>query len=387
MRPANLKLIGLVALATLLGAAAAPVYAADIRGGQSVAVTSEETVRDDLYVAANTVTIDGTIEGDLLAVATSVLIRGRVTGGVFAIAENLVIDGPVDGDLRALGRTVNVSKRIGGDMLGGGESVTLLSQGLVGRDALVAGGTVALEGPVGRHVRGAGTEFRVNAAVGGDIDLVGVEELTLGPGAKIAGNITFESAREIRQDRGAQVSGQVIRHEPSRDRGAEPWDRLMGTLFHILAVTVLGAAALIVTPRGTTAAGTAVVRQTILSLGWGFGLLVGIPLGAVLLLITLVGIPVAIIALVVYAVLLYASQTVVALGIGRLLLTQLRAVEGYGWSVVSTLVGALILAALRSVPFLEGIATLVVVILGLGAMWLAYTEARAPRSAAVDQGP
>ena len=41
-----------------------PVAAGEFRSDQMVTIGEEETIDDDLYVAAGTVTIDGTVNGD-----------------------------------------------------------------------------------------------------------------------------------------------------------------------------------------------------------------------------------------------------------------------------------------------------------------------------------
>jgi hypothetical protein len=222
---------------------------------------------------------------------------------------------------------------------------------------------------------------RLNGPIGGRVDLSPVENLVLGPRANIGGDITYESTRELGREPGAQVGGRVSRREPPPQRHPEPAERLGGILSGILAVTAFGAGALVLAPRTTSAAASASVHQSLLSLGWGFGLLVAIPMVAGMLLITIIGIPLALILIAGYAVLLYASQAVVALGLGRLLLSQLRPVEGYGWSVAAVLLGALVVGALRSVPVIDTIATLAVVLLGLGGMWIAYLDARKASSA------
>lgn len=365
----------------LFAAPALSAHAADLIITHLVHVPAGETIRDDFYAGGDNVTVDGTVEGDLFAVGQNVRIHGRVTGSVFALAENLVVAGTVDGDVRALARTIYVSGPIGGDALVGGASTQITPTGRVGRDLGVAGGVVKLEGPIERTLRGFGSDLRVNGRVGGNADLWGVDQLTLGAGARIAGNVGFESHNDAIRDPSAEVRGQINRRDPPSEPGSDPKDRLSGGLFTIFAVSLLGAVALIISPRGTLAAGTASVEQAIPSLAWGFGLLVGIPVAAVLLLITVVGIPLALMAILTYGMLLYSSQAIVALGIGRFLLARLRPIEGYGWSVLSVLIGAVIVAAARSVPYLEAIASVIIILLGLGGMGLAFVQSRSSTAA------
>lgn len=354
--------------------------AADVRTGDSIVIAPRQVLREDLYVIANSVVVDGTLDGDLFAIAGAVRINGRVTGSVFAAAVEVAITGQVDGDVRAAAASVTVAApaggeqrpTIGGDLLAAGASIVLDSTGSVGRDTVLGGRSVVLAGPIGRHVKGGGSDITINNTVGGEVDLQTVDRLILGSAARIAGDLHYQSRQEAERDSRAQVGGQIERTEGAADAGA----RIRATLFNILAVTILGAAVLLLSRRGVESAGAAIVRQPVLCLGWGFGLLVGIPLAALLLLVTVVGAPLALIVIALYALVLYTSQAIVGLAVGRLLLSQLRPVEGYRWSVLCILVGVLVLSALRSVPFLDGLVTLLMLIVGLGAIWLAYLDGR-----------
>ena len=68
-------LIGIV-LILVLGLIAAPIRAADTRGGEQVVIDRNEVIGDDLYLAANTVTINGTVKGDVVAMASQITING-----------------------------------------------------------------------------------------------------------------------------------------------------------------------------------------------------------------------------------------------------------------------------------------------------------------------
>lgn len=358
-----------------------PALAADLRGGDLLTIGADEVIRDDLYVAVQTVIVDGTIEGDLFAAAGTVIVNGRVTGSVFAAAYEVSIAGRVEGDVRAAARIVNVSSSVGGDLLAAGDQIDIVSSGRIGRDALLVGRTVTLDGPLSRNLRGGGDTVHLNAPIGGNVDLFGVEQLTLGPGARIASDVHFQSKQEARREPGAQVQGQIVRREPREERGPDPLERLPRALYSVFALTIVGAGALAIATQATLAAGAAAVQRPLLSLAWGFGLLVGIPIAALLLLITIVGIPLALITLLIYVIVLYAGQAIVCLGVGRFLLGRLRPVDGIGWSLMSLLVGTLLLAAFRLVPYLDGIVSFGVFMVGLGAIWLTYLDRRLPQPA------
>src|SRR2546421_6319283 len=71
--------------------------AADLRQGSDVTIGSGETVNDDIYAGAGTVSIDGTVNGSVIAGGGTITVTGTVTR-----------------DLIVGGGTINVSGHIGG---------------------------------------------------------------------------------------------------------------------------------------------------------------------------------------------------------------------------------------------------------------------------------
>ncbi|MEA2639429.1 MAG: hypothetical protein QOF51_823 [Chloroflexota bacterium] len=371
----RLRLVSVLVALGMLLVAVSPALAAEFRGGPEPTVAAGEVIHDDVYIAGTTVQIDGTIDGDLYAAGTTVIVNGRVTGSLNAAGETVTITGQVDRAVRAAGQTVTIGSSVAGDVVAAGQNLTVA--GHVGRDLITAAETLDVREGVGRNVRAWANDATLAGTVGGDVDVSGVDQLSLANDALINGNLSYESAHDLSaRDVREQVRGQVMRRDPAPQNGTDPVGRLLATLYSILTVTMLGAVALAVSPRGMNSAGSAIVQQPLLSLGWGFGLLLGMPLAAILLMFTAIGLPVAVVLLILYVILLYSSQAIVGLAVGRLLLSQLRPVAGYWWAVLSVLVGMLILEALRAVPIVGGVVTLLMLIGGLGGAWLAYAEAR-----------
>src|SRR5262245_40228569 len=70
------------------------------------AVTADESIDGDLYIAGQDVVIDGTIKGDLIVAGQNVTISGTVEGNVFAAGQGITVKGTVKGDLIAAGQGV-----------------------------------------------------------------------------------------------------------------------------------------------------------------------------------------------------------------------------------------------------------------------------------------
>ena len=106
------------------------------------------------------------------------------------------------------------------------------------------------------------------------------------------------------------------------------------------------------------------------SLLWGFIALVCIPAAVLILLISIIGIPIALLAALLYGALLivgYAASGI-ALGLWGLARWRAEMQERTGWRIGSVVLAALALALLGSVPFVGGLVGLIAVIAGIGAI-------------------
>jgi hypothetical protein len=98
---------------------------------------------------------------------------------------------------------------------------------------------------------------------------------------------------------------------------------------------------------------------------------------AVLLMVTVIGLPVGLIALLGFFAVLYLSQVFVGLALGRLILPKSWGDAGRGYNLLAMVVGVVIIGGIRllPIPFLSGIIAVVVGLLGLGAMMMQIPRA------------
>ena len=91
------------------------------------------------------------------------------------------------------------------------------------------------------------------------------------------------------------------------------------------------------------------------------------PLIAIVLLFTVIGVPLALILVVLWAVVVYLSQVAVALALGRALLRSVVNVETstLSWQLVF---GALVWTVITTLPYLGWALALAGIILGMGSM-------------------
>lgn len=312
-------------------------------------VTLSGTVNGDAYMAGGNITVDGTINGDLLVAGGNINIIGQVTGDIRVMGGNIQIDGVVGGNITTLGGSVRIDDdaEISGSLVGGA-------------------GSMEVFGPIGKGITaGAGTLMIANS-VGGDV-VTGVGELDLGPRAVINGGLNYMSEEKARISDGASVSGVVKQQLPPK--GPDEKDKevfLAGAavgwvIFKFLSLLVIGLILLWALPVFMKNASEAVTKQPLQSLGIGFLVLILVPIASVILMMTVVGLPIGLVALLGYFFLLYISKVFVALAVGVRILGPKQNQH------LSLALGLLILSIVLVVPVLGGLVDFVVMLLGLGA--------------------
>ena len=353
---------------------AAPVLAADLRGGDTITVASGEVVDDDLYIAGSTIVIDGTVNGDLWAFGNTITVNGTVNGSMVAIGQTINVNGNVGHALRLAGETINISGNVSGDLIVFGGEANIASKAKVGGDMLFGAGNVRLDGPVEKDVKGSASEVIVANAVGGDVDLT-VENLTVTSGANVQGNLTYTSENEADIQSGAKVGGITTHNVPEVKKPA-PFSGIGGKLIGFLMALVTGLIIILIVPGRSASAADSIRNRPWASLGWGAVVLFSTPIAAILVCFTVIGIPAGLIALVLYAIAIYISQVFVGLFIGRLIIGRFRGMESKAIMVGALALGLVILSLLMWIPYLGFWIGLAVALFGLGAVLVSETTLR-----------
>ncbi len=143
---------------------------------------------------------------------------------------------------------------------------------------------------------------------------------------------------------------------------------------------VLGLVTFAAAPRGAFPVVREVQERFGRSLLTGFVLLVTVPVAAVLLVFTVVGIPLSVIGMLLYVATLYPGLVFVAAWLGQRVLLRMRRRGGEAPSIYwSVAVGAIALAVLFAVPFAGWVIRLVAILAGFGTLWATVWRAVAVR--------
>ncbi len=370
---ASLASLAMALFAVSLAPAAS--YAMDVRtasdknGPQAILVKADEVIDDSLFAAGDTVTIEGTVNGDLIAFARQVTIRGTVTGSVLTAGQTMDIQGTVGGTIIAFGSSVQITGKVTRNVVAGGQSVTVGKDGVISGDFTGFGNDVHLNGTVTRSFYAFGAFADVAGNVGRNVIFRGAS-LTALPTSKITGDLkAYVSKTEmVHINPGAVIGGkqdiEIVKQDANRrNRGIV--SRIFSEVLHVVAAFLTGFLILLIFP-GVRRVQFGDVITVLKSGGIGFLAIVAAPIAAIILLITLIGIPVAISAFILWLLGMYLAKIAVALFVGRTLMPRNQ--ERLGPSVLALLVGLAIVFAVINLPYIGGIIHFLLVLIGFGGL-------------------
>ncbi|MBG6226399.1 cytoskeletal protein CcmA (bactofilin family) [Arthrobacter sp. CAN_A2] len=344
----------LAVITLVLATGSASVAASPASGPSTVPAVVNDGVGPQFY-GDSVIDITNDVDGDVYAAGQSVTISGDVTGDVIAAAQTITITGNVDGNVRLAGQDVTINGAIARSGTIFASIVKVTDAGSFGGDLVGAAESIVLTGAVGRDV------------------VVGVGSLTID--GTVGGNVTYTSDRDARIAGGA-VSGtveRVVSPEPPTVE-ASPWAMfigwLLGLLYALVALSLVTALAGLLLPRVLHRVTNHLVPTPWRALLVGFVASIAVPIALVVILVTIIGAPLALAGFLIWLTLTLATFVHVAYYIGRLLF------RGDQPPVVKALVGGVILIVALQIPWLNIAVWAAMVLLGLGAQLLAIYDQR-----------
>jgi len=325
-------------------------------------VETQARITDDLHTAGRIVHVRDEVTGDVAAAGAEVTIDGPVDGYVMSAGRSVALEGRVGNDVWAAGETVTVDNAVGNNAMLAGRDVSLGRHASVGHDARLAGNTVTAEGRVERNLDIGAETARIGADIGGTVD-ARAERVSIMPGAVIRGDLFVRADHPPEISPQAQVLGKVH----FEDATASRWVAWPGKwLFSFLALLILGLAALTFAPAWPVRVASTMRARTWASILSGLFVLAVIPIVAAALAVTIVGIPLAIVLFAFYIATLLLAGVFVSYRTGDWLMERFHRMKSSVWTRM--ILGALIISIGISLPIVGFVVTLLVVIVGAGAL-------------------
>ncbi len=357
---------------------ASPAYAQTAVSRDRVTLPREATVDENYFATGEDVVISGTVNGDAYAAGGNMVMDGTVNGDLIIAGGQMNIDGLVTGDLRASGGQINITGEVRGNITALGGSVTVARGAVVGGSLTAGTGQLSVLAPIGRGITVGAGSATIGGPVGGNV-LAAVERLRLTTNANIQGNLNYYSSRELDLVPGAQIGGRVNHTrtaDKSEDRDTKGEKlaasfKLMYKMLSALSALVLGWVFVSLFPVFSRQTIRAVETRTGPVLGTGLLILFLVPVFAVILLMTVVGMPFFLMLMAAYFVYIYASKIFFALFVGKKIADWMNGSHALFAYLFTGLVAWLLLTSLPWVGWIFSFASLLI---GTGTLF--YTKRR-----------
>jgi cytoskeletal protein CcmA (bactofilin family) len=372
--------LAVVMSAMVLALALAPAgQAAEVRHGQpNYTLAAGETINTDLIVFGDSSTIDGDVEGDVISWSRSLTINGHVKGDVIAFSQTIRVNGPVGGNVRVFCQSLFLENVVSRNVMAWAGDLTLNEKAKIEGSLTVGSGDAELNGELtGDLLAGTG-----DLAINGVLDrnaLIHSGKLVIGPKAEIKGQMKYHGRQQPEVSATAKLGSPIdvtIEKRGSDRSYSSPhfyWHQILlwGASF------VFGLAMLLLMP-GFFFDAAGACKRTMPAIGFGALFLIALPILAVIVCVTIVGIGVGIAALMLWVIAIYSAQVIVGTWLGDQLLGD---AIGFGPALGRMALGLLILRAVGLVPYLGVWFSSLVVCLGLGAIVLTIYRNMRPHMA------
>lgn len=304
----------------------------------SFKTTTTQTKRGDLYVLEDNASIENDVDGNLFIIADNVDISGNVYGNVFVMGNNINLKSSVSGSVFALGNNLKFVKG----------QIT---------DAYFFGTNISIEedAAITREAKMAADHIKISGVIMGDV-YTQAESVLVEESGNITGKLVYSG--ELSQANEKQIGStekQEINVTPSEVK-PDFQNKVESILYKtVTALFIIGLMVLIIDKKFEN---KITVSDSIKGIIGGIVWVIVIPIVSIILMLTIIGLPFALILLTLYVLMFFVAISALSLQISSYILN----VKNKDSKVLLWLLGVVIycaLAILRQIPTLGGIITFI----------------------------
>jgi cytoskeletal protein CcmA (bactofilin family) len=366
-------------------------------------VVARSRIKGDVFSVGGKLELGDDIEGNVIATGGKITLNGRardsatlfagkidmnaeLDGDAFIAGGKVDIRGPVHGDLRGTAGRLTIHRSVDGNILLGAGEVELRDSADLKSKVTIGAGYLYAGGRIGQGLKAAGRKIIIAGVINGNVKLT-AEEIRLLPTARINGNLTYRSPQAIKIHDDARIGGDVtfIQSEDMRRSMADLFALTGATHLSVILGLVLVAAAFVwAFPTLFQSMRKRILAHPYKVFGSGLAVLVGGPLLIMLLFVTAVGAPLAMILVDVYLLVVIVGFFSGAYGVGlKVFIVLNRDGESSAWRRLGvTSLGLVLLGLIALILILGAVVLIISISLGIGALAAELSLLRKLRQAA-----
>lgn len=298
--------------------------------------------------SGDTINIDDPIEDDIFAAGDVINVNAAVDSATVA------------------GGTVNINAPVKGDVIAAGGQVFINSD--VGGKVVAAGGTVNLGGDIGTNLAVAGGQVIIQPDRNISKDALIAGENVVNSG-NILGTLTVYASSFNNSGSAGRVDYHMTENNTTRNRDRQRDEAWAGfglfTLLSLIGYFILGIILVRYLPAVFQVVDEEIRDSTLLKTVIGFVIIIASFFAILIVAITVVGIPIALLAFLLLILALMLSGTFVAFSLGRWICRKTNLDKG---DLICFTIGFVILNVIFLIPFLGWLVSLISMSLGLAGL-------------------
>jgi hypothetical protein len=326
-------------------------------------------VEGDAFIAGVHVDLKQPVNGDALLIGRSVSVSDRIGGDVYASGGSIFLDASVVGNARLAGGNVEITRR-----------------GQISGKTTLVGARVTMLGKAGRQLAVFGEDVVLDGEVAGNVTIAS-RTLSIGPNARVSGKLTYRGSLPAQVDPAAAITGGInylgFDFEDETYRAVARVIAWIGAIAFTVGLFLIGTLTIVMAPQSTAHMSRLGRRRPIASISLGLLTLLLMPVTAVLLMLTLVGIPLAFMLLLIWPMILIFGYLAGVMAVSDAIAGPSADAKGRRIFLLAMGLGVMLLFA--RVPFAGWIIGVMLLIMGIGAMALNAMGATVPVKVSKDK--
>ncbi|MGV8998406.1 MAG: hypothetical protein ACOH12_15820 [Parvibaculaceae bacterium] len=309
-------------------------------------------------------------------------------------ADPASVEWQVGDGLYLAGRDITVARNVEGSLNVTGETISVADSSTVKGDTWIAGRHVAVGGTIKGDLFIRAQDGLINGDVKGNVSFYG-GSLVFGPDAHIDGDVSYYTASPAEIDKGATIKGTMksglFRSDPRDEDGfatrpslpprphsetfasVRQWSlpgydlSWAGSVFFGFLAGLVAA----LWPAESIRLGDALRREPFPAVAFGALIFFGVPILALVALVTIIGIPLTFVLLLLWLLLLPAGVVAVIAGCGALIDERLTFADaGLARRLAGVLIATVVLRIGFSLPVLGTLFWFCAILAGIGTLFL-----------------
>jgi len=267
----------------------------------------------------NDVVIEDTHNSSVAAAGENVSFDGKVNGVSFGASNKLTLNGITDYGMLA-GNVIEVNGTVKNDLIIAGNLVTISKDANIERDTIIAAADVEISGNFNRNISiyASKVSFK-NANIKGNVKLYG-QQIEVKKDTVVSGTLSYPEDSIYKVEKGSQIGKTVKTEAIQKENDENFFSTVSAKIWSFLCLTLVFAAISLLFPNLFTQIHEKYEKietsEVIEVFTKGLVALILVPILIILLFCTLIGIPLAIIILLLYGIAIYLTTMFTAYLLG-----------------------------------------------------------------------